>query len=443
MTKLTTSSYRKHTTVVNSIAFLPSIISTGFFLLAFGVHYFESTPLSMALEKRLPFELVRNSQKAQVILSTLATGTISLTVFSFSMVMIVLSQASNNLTPRVIPGLTTARSHQVVLGFYIGTIIYTLLVLLNYQPVANTSKVPVIAILLALAFGLICLALFVYFIHSISRAIQVDNILNSLYHKSISALNQENKMPAKSLAPSKSNDDEFSFALKNTTSGYLENINLTALQSLAKENKMQLKILVEEGSFVVEGLPLLRSTKDIVQREDLEEKLQRCFTLKQEEVVMEDFEQGVKQISEIAVKALSPGINDPGTAMKAIDFLTLLFIRRLKTEDKNCLLDENNQVQVIDFTVSLDELMHRYLSPIRTYGKEDFQLNLRLLKCIHSLLCQQPDAEKEKTIRKHAFAVISDADKTISNAVDRERLNDYLVEVNKLLSEGNKLKMLR
>ncbi len=443
MAKFTTASYKEHASFINSIAFLPSIIAALFFLLAVGMFYFEASPLSSALERKIPLKLVHNEDNARLILSTLATGTISLTVFSFSMVMIVLSQASNNLSPRVIPGLTTARPHQVVLGFYIGTIIYILLLLLGYKPPEEDLKTPAIAILLGLAFGVICLALFVFFIHSISKAIQVDNILNNLFQDASKALLLEEKAVRKTHTTVSCDDIAFKYTLGNNASGYLQQVDLTELQQLAKRQGMQLEILVEVGTFVVEGTPLLRLTKNPLLTENLEEKLQQCFALHQEEVVMRDYEQGVKQISEIAVKALSPGINDPGTAMKAIDFLTLLLIRHMKHNTRNCLLDEEQQVRVIDFTVSLDELLHRYLSPIRTYGKADFQIDLRLLKCLQSLLYQQPTAEKVDVIRKHAFAVVSDADEAVHNTVDRERLNCFIKEVNRLLPEGQAFRLLK
>lgn len=443
MAKFTTASYKEHASVTNSIAFLPTVISALFFLLAIGMFYFESTPLSSALERKIPLKLVYNEDNARLILNTLATGTISLTVFSFSMVMIVLSQASSNLSPRVIPGLTTARPHQVVLGFYIGTIIYILLLLLGYKPPQEDLKTPAIAILLGLAFGVICLALFVFFIHSISKAIQVDNIMNNLFLDASKALALEEKAVNRTHTPINTDSGERRYTLINNANGYLEQVDLTELQGLAKQHHMQLEILVEVGAFIVEGTPLLQLSRDPMKQEALEEKLQKCFALNQEEVVMKDFEQGVKQLSEIAVKALSPGINDPGTAMKAIDFLTLLFIRRMKHDKRNCLLDEEKQVRVIDYTLTLDELLHRYLSPIRTYGKADFQVDLRLLKCLQSLLLQHPKAEKVAVIRKHIYAVVSDADESVHNVVDRERLNSFIKVVNKLLPEAQDFELLK
>ncbi|GHA56014.1 DUF2254 domain-containing protein [Pontibacter akesuensis] len=444
MAKLTSSTYKEQATLTSSIAFVPSVIATGFFLLALVMLYFETLPLSTTLEERLPFEMVRDEDSARLILNTLAAGIISLTVFSFSMVMIVLSQASSNLSPRVIPGLTTARSHQVVLGFYIGTIIYILLLLLSYKTEGDDdSRSPAIAILLGLAFGIVCLALFVYFIHSISRAIQVDNIMNSLFRQAMEALDLERDVMGKAHLPAAAPLDDYSYTLRNNSNGYLKQVDLTELQHLAQQHQLQLKVLVEVGTFVVEGTPMMQLTKDPASSKELCEALQKCFLISRDELVMKDFEEGVKQLSEIAVKALSPGINDPGTALKSIDYLCILFIQRMAFDERNCLLDEDRQLRVIDKTINLDELMHRYLSPIRTYGKADLQIGIRILRCLHNMLYQQPANDKARVIGKHAYAMVSDIDHSITNKVDRERLNDVIAELNRLLPENQALELLK
>lgn len=443
MSKLTTSSYKREATITSSIAFLPSIISAAFLLLAMGSLYFESLPLAAAIERRLPSLLVPQEDNARLILGTIASGIISLTVFSFSMVMIVLSQASNNQSPRVIPGLTTVKYHQVVLGFYIGTIIYTLLLLLNFKTDSGEEEdTPAIAILLAMAFAIICLVLFVYFIHSISKAIQVDNIMNSVFRKAKAALYREKDIANRTKSTKVDHIRNLAYTLKNNDNGYLKRIQLTELQQLARNHDLQIEILVEVGAFTVEGTPLMRLSADPMEHEDLTQQLQDCFDLSEEEVVMEDYEQGVKQLSEVAVKALSPGINDPGTAIKAIDFLTLLFIYRVQCEDRNCLLDEENNLRIIEKDISLDELLHRYLSPIRTYGKGDLQINMRLLKCLYNLLHQSPYNAHEEVISKHASAVVYDADKNIQNLIDRGRLNEAIKTFNDIAPPTYQLHLL-
>lgn len=168
--------------LVSSIGFYPSMIAVLFLLFAIMTMSLEYVDFIKDIKELISVVLVDSEENARTILSTLAGSIISLTVFSFSMVMIVLNSASASLSPRVIPGLITRKSHQMVLGFYLGSIIYSIIMLININKLdGGEVAVPSLGVFFALVFGLISLALFVFFIHSISRAIQVDNVLNDLY----------------------------------------------------------------------------------------------------------------------------------------------------------------------------------------------------------------------------------------------------------------------
>ena len=106
----------------SKIAFYPTIISLSGLSLAFLMIYLEQLDVSAYLIDAAPALVIDDTDTAKTILSTLIGGLISLTVFSFSMVMVLLSQASSNFSPRVLPGIISDRKHQIVLGQYIATI---------------------------------------------------------------------------------------------------------------------------------------------------------------------------------------------------------------------------------------------------------------------------------------------------------------------------------
>jgi uncharacterized membrane protein len=168
--------------MINSIGFYPSVLSVGFLLFAVITMSLEYIAPVEQLKAFISVVLVDSAENARTILSTLAGSIISLTVFSFSMVMVVLNSASASLSPRVVPGLITRKSHQMVLGFYLGSIIYSIIMLININKLeGGDTAIPSLGVLLSLVFGLVSLGLFVFFIHSISKAIQVDNVLNGLF----------------------------------------------------------------------------------------------------------------------------------------------------------------------------------------------------------------------------------------------------------------------
>ena len=176
-----TNHYRE---IINSIGFYPSLLSVAFLIFAVLTMSVEYLAPIEQFKSLISFVLVDSAENARTILSTLAGSIISLTVFSFSMVMVVLNAASASLSPRVVPGLITRKSHQMVLGFYLGSIIYSIIMLININKLDNgNTAIPSLGVLFALIFGLISLGLFVFFIHSISKAIQVDNVLNGLFRQ--------------------------------------------------------------------------------------------------------------------------------------------------------------------------------------------------------------------------------------------------------------------
>ena len=171
--------YEKITT---SIAFYPILMAMGYFLFTGLMFYLEAHGLTAWMDERLPsFLLIKSWDVAQSILTVLVGALISLMVFSFSMVMVLLNNAASNFSPRILPSLISNKFHQFVLGTYLGTIVFCLLMVLNMTP--NQDKFPLLgfSVLLGIVFGVICLLLFVFFIHSISESVQVGKILKSLH----------------------------------------------------------------------------------------------------------------------------------------------------------------------------------------------------------------------------------------------------------------------
>ncbi len=167
--------------------------------------------------------------------------------------------------------------------------------------------------------------------------------------------------------------------------------------------------------------------------------IQDCFVFSLEEVAVSDFENGLRQISEVGVKALSPGINDPGTALGALDFLTLLLIKRMQSFTPNCLLDENRQLRVIKRPTSLEELLYRFLTPIRTYGKADIMVMRKLLMCLQYMLYADRCLNAHSnTLWRQVLVIRNDAQESIQNPEDREEINKVLEEINKLLPQQQK-----
>ncbi|CAM4292491.1 DUF2254 domain-containing protein [Pseudoalteromonas ostreae] len=424
--------------LVSSIGFYPSLLSVIFLLFAVLVTTTEYTSFVMELKSLLEVLLVDSEENARTILSTLTGSIISLTVFSFSMVMVVLNSASASLSPRVLPGLITRKSHQLVLGFYLGSIIFSIVMLINIRTMDNGEiGIPSLGILFALVFGLISLGFFVFFIHSISRAIQVDNVLNDLYKntknelKSIISMQKDNPID---VFP---NFDDWS-SISSKTEGYFKGVNSDKLCALCQQHDIKIYVVVKQGFFTVEGYPFLKCNHDLSDNEQLLEDLLNCFIFYIEEYVSDNYRFGMTQISEIAVKAMSPGINDPGTAVKAIDMLSILLIDRLSIYNVNYSFkhSDNKQPLLYFHETSFDELLHDNFTPIRNYAKSDGYVMNNVLEAFKNILFRtHQNSKAAQSLFTYLDAIIDDINEHISNQYDREQISNMLNAIARISPE--------
>ena len=427
VSRLSNIAFRVYQRTLHSLALYPTLIALGFFALCLVVMSIEFQPWLMALKAKVDVGLVRNAENARLILSTLVGGILSLTVFSFSMVMVVLNNASAALSPRVIPGLISDKGHQKTLGFYLGSILYSLLLITTIEQ-GNSTQVPSLGVLIALGMGIACLGLFVHFIHSISRSIQVEYILNNLYHTTLNKLAASAARLADIEDMPSWPDDQHWPHVRAQRSGYFKELNSSAVNALLVEHDLRMTVLIHRGFFVMAGRPLFKLDREV--DEEVANALLDCFDFFIEEYAHAHYLFGCTQISEIAVKALSPGINDPGTALTAIDLLSVLFSKRLALPDLDFALLDDEPPRLFHYELSLDELVLLVFGPIRNYGSTDASVLGGLLQAFKNLLYQPLRAQQKTDLLRHVRSVQETADQHLHNSREREAINQLLERLN-------------
>jgi uncharacterized membrane protein len=368
--------------VPRKIWFLPLILVFSFLLLSITITALRYSDPIQSIDKQLSFLALTSEETARTIISTLTGGLISLMVFSFSMVMLVLSQASAQFSPRLLPGLISQRQHQFVLGFYLGTIIYNLSVLARIGPGSMEQSVPLIAVLLAIIFGVMGLILFILFITTISNSVRIDTILNDLHNSTYDKLSVGVDDDHKK-GPSLPEGHEDWTVVGSRASGYLLNIDLKDIKELCDEHDFKVKIIPYAGKFVLRKEDVMSLSKKVA--EEIEEALLDCLHIAVQEDLKSNSLQGLQQIVEIAVKAMSPGINDPATAINAIDFLTSLLDRYLTNRPYDFVGAEEGNPLVWLTPRPLEELLFGLFSPLRTYCAGDVVVTRKIIYSLRQL----------------------------------------------------------
>ncbi len=433
MSAVTNRLFRLYHRVTGSIAFYPTLIAVGLASLCVVTIVLEMTWLQPYKED-LDLGLVKNADNARLILGTLVAGIISLMVFSFSMVMVVLNSAASSLSPRVIPALISSRSHQVVLGVYLGTIINSLMLISTIQE-GDDINVPSLGIFLALGLAVICLCLFVYFIRSISLSIQVDFILNRVYKQTLAQLRTRRRQLQDSHGPAWPDDAQWS-VVRARRSGYFKALNVTAAHDVLDEHDARMTVQVHYGFFVMPGHPLMRIDREL--DDDCTNRLLDCFDFYVEEYAHRHFFFGFKQIVEIAVRALSPGINDPGTAIKAIDMLSVLLAERMEMPDHE-VAHAQDRPRIFIRELNLHQLLQMTFGPQRRYGADDLQVLQALLQACKNLLYAAKDADTERVLLRHAQAVVDQAAISLSGALDRQAMVEAVRSLNQAVRHAEPL----
>ena len=244
--------------VTSSIAFYPTLHAISAIIFGFLMMYAEERGISIFLQKNVPLLVINDIETARGVLNTLIAGGLSMLVFSFSMVMLLLSQAAANYSPRVLPNLISNRRHQTILGTFLAMILYNIITIIGIQPHGDNYQLPGFSVLLGIASAIVALGAFVYFIHSISSSIQINNILKNIFLLSKERL----KILVNETEYGNDFPDSSSWkTYESPHSGSIQNISITGLQNFTAENDTKIDILISKGQYVFKGQSLIKSQK--------------------------------------------------------------------------------------------------------------------------------------------------------------------------------------
>ena len=406
---------------LRSIAFYPVLISLLFIILAVVIFYVEQIEIIKIVQEKLPYLFIRDKDTARTLLSTLTGGILSLTVFSFTMVMLVLNQASANFSPRLLPGLVSNKKHQIILGLYIGTLLYCILVLISLGTQDGDSESTGLPTTLAAIFGVICVVVFVYFIHSISGAIQIQNIIDRIYRTTDVSLNGITENQNDTAVGLKMNDSDGWSEIRTIESGYFRGFDIELLDEAIQKTAHRIEVVPYVGQHIWEGDIILRTARNLSEKEIA--GLQLCVDISSDRHTENDATGGMIQLMEIAVKALSPGINDPGTAIVVISHLGKLVVKSLCLPRLSSQLVNEGPLILIKNNIAAAELIRLIFQPIRNYAKQDSSVLHELINVLKYVSGQQKVPEMAKKALQDQFVALEhDIVENITNPIDKAKL---------------------
>lgn len=369
--------------MVESIAFYPALIAVGFLFLSWIMLVLDFSPFGKELKTNLSWLSLKDAGTARTIISTVAGAIISLTVFSFSMVMIVLNQAASQMSNRVLNSMIENRFQQIILGIYIGTIVYALFLLSTIRDISSGIYVPALSIYLLILLTVIDIFLFIYFLDYVTQTVKYETVIDRVKKQTFQSME-------KNFEPIKKEDlptwEHLSFQeVTVQKSGYFQGFNEQKLVNYCAENDLYVSFLFPKGTFILEKTPSLRvyGKKEI--SKDQLKNISDSADFFSGQPIDRNADYGFNQLAEIALKGLSPGINDSATAVLSLHALFSSLQYKMTHELPEILFDDQKTGRIYRPTSTFLESFEKCIVPIWNYGKDDQYIQNELLAMLNQL----------------------------------------------------------
>jgi uncharacterized membrane protein len=384
---------------------------------------------------------------ARTVLSVIASSMITVAGVVFSITIVVLSQASSQFGPRLIRNFMNVRTNQAVLGTFVATFIYGILVLCKVDAGQGEIFVPFLSVSVAILLSLLSLALLIYFIHNIAESIQAQHIISRVRRdldKAIERLFPEAGGEVEDLAqgPARRYDDydipeecgRDACPVAAERSGYLQAIDNDALMACAIEQNLLIHLGYRPGNFVTRGATLVTVWPGEKVDDALAKKINTLLIVGPERTLEQDVEFAVSQLVEVAVRALSPGINDPVTAITCIDWLgaTLCHLAKRSMPIAQR-FDEHSRLRVIAKPFTFEGIVDAAFDLIRQNAHANAAVSIRILETIGVVAAQTSNPEHHAALMRQAAMVTHGCETGLSSEEDRKDLNDRYAVLDRIV----------
>ena len=333
---------------------------------------------------------------ASDIISTVASAIITATSIAFSMTLVALTMASSQFGPRLLRAFMDDRGTQLVLGTLSSTFVFCLTALHQISIADVDILISSMLSLITLAIGILDTLVLIYFIHHIANFIQVDEIINHCYNQCTQNLSklfaltdeQENN---KTILATKIDPGAVTTLLSRSEAGYIQTIDYPSL--LAQKGTTGVQIHVRAGDYIVPGETVITVHSDDTITKEIESYYLSCVVTGKSRTALQDPEFPVSQLVEIALRALSPGINDPITAMTCIDRLAAVCILMAKQRfPSDTIVNNENNVWLKRRTYTFESVINTAFDQIRQAGAPHVGVMLHLLGRFKTLKNELPQA---------------------------------------------------
>ncbi|HLK15827.1 MAG TPA: DUF2254 domain-containing protein [Fimbriimonadaceae bacterium] len=351
----------------------------------------------------------QDPQVAQVILGSIATSVMTVVSIVFSILLMTLTLASMQYSPRILIGFTRDKGTQWTLGVFLGTFAYCIAAL----PVARSMPkpfAPVGTVLGAMTLAFLCVAWLLYFIHHISQAISVNHIVDRIASETEAAIDQlmPNPIQPRIGTTQQAEAPGEEERVVSTMSGYVRFLDVPRLVAIATDQKLTIRVTRRIGHFVPAGGALLACSGRHSVTPEATALLRGVFDIGPTRTLEQDIEFGVLQIVDIALKAISPAVNDPSTAISCVDHLGRLLIRIAGREPpESDFFHPPGTLRVSVPWLTFERFLDSAFEQIRAYSKGDLAVSLRMMRSLMDISGTVDDVGQAKMLAERGRRIVA------------------------------------
>lgn len=407
--------------VTDSLWFLPAVITLVGAISAFLLIRIDRSEIGFSPDE-LWWLFGGGAEGARGVLGAIAGGIITVTGVVFSVTIVALQLTSTQFTPRVLRQFMADRANQLVLGVFIATFTFTLLVQRTVRSGDESGGefVPAHAVTAALVLALVAIGFLIFFIDHLARSIQAEAIIHRVAHDTLAAIHAFGEDTSVEESPTLP-PAETAHVLVAKRAGFLQALDDGALFERAVKHDLVLRIDVPMGGFVLPGQPLAFAWGG-TWKDEIQNELRERFVFGANRTPHQDVGLGIIELVDIAVKALSPSINDPTTAMTAIHEIghVVLEVGRRATGDLH-VDSEDGRPRVVRPRLGFASAVHLAFDQLRHFGASNPAVAMRIATVLRTLLTLLPEA-RHPPLHAQLSLLRSDVEREVQDLHDRARV---------------------
>lgn len=351
---------------------------------------------------------------ARTLLGAVAASTIGVAGTVFSITIAALSLAAGQMGPRLLRNFTRDRGNQFTLGAFLGTFSYALMVLRSVRTQDEGAFVPHLSLSFGILLAFVCVGTLVFFVGHMASRINVDSVIELVAEEIRGGIN-ELTTPVQQPTPPPEAFWDAATVVTDPRHGYLQQLDEAGLAEWCASSGTTLRLLVRPGDYVFPGAPIALATPTAT---DAAAAIRAATALGPLRVSSADLEFAIRQLVEVAVRALSPGINDSHTAISVLDRLGSALCDLVPLKLPTGVIDREGRPVLVRPAVDYAGLTDAMFHMIRQNAASSTAVLARMIEVLTAVAQCERDPVRIRALQRHAGLVMDDAERTIANGSD-------------------------